>query len=295
MKFRLSSCFVLLVLVVTSCARPQDSEGNAASRRSSGNEQNIQVMGSDTMVNLGQASAEEYTSMNPNAYTAIGGGGSGVGIAALMNGTADLSNSSRAIKDKEISKANELGFGVEEYIVGWDGLAVVVHPDNPVSELSILQIAEIFTAKITNWKEVGGDDLEIVLLSREVNSGTHVYFKENVVGSLGKGTEFSEEALLMPSSQALADEVTNNTGAIGYYGMGYLSPAQKSINVSLDGVTFAAPTIENVINKTYPIARPLFMYSRDSISAAAKAYIEWILGEEGQAIVAAQDFVPLYN
>ena len=295
MKFRLSSFFVLLVLVVTSCARPQDSEGNSASRRSSGNEQNIQVMGSDTMVNLGQAWAEEYTSMNPNAYIAVGGGGSGVGIAALMNGTADLSNSSRAIKDKEISKANELGFGVEEYIVGWDGLAVVVHPDNPVNQLSILQIAEIFTAKITNWKEVGGDDLEIVLLSREVNSGTHVYFKENVVGALGKGTEFSEEALLMPSSQALADEVTNNTGAIGYYGMGYLSPAQKSINVSLDGVTFVSPTVENVINKTYPIARPLFMYSRDSISAAAKAYIEWISGEEGQAIVAAQDFVPLYN
>ena len=136
--------------------------------------------------------------------------------------------------------------------------------------------------------------MEIVLLSREVNSGTHVYFKENVVGSLGKGTEFSEEALLMPSSQALADEVTNNTGAIGYYGMGYLSPAQKPISVSLDGVAFVSPTVENVINKTYPIARPLFMYSRDSISAAAKAYIEWILGEEGQAIVAAQDFVPLY-
>ena len=295
MKFKFSSFFVLLVLVVTSCARPQDSEGNAASRSSSGNEQNIQVMGSDTMVNLGQAWAEEYTKMNPNAYIAVGGGGSGVGIAALMNGTADLSNSSRAIKVKEISKANELGFGVEEHIVGWDGLAVVVHPDNPVSELSILQIAEIFTAKITNWKEVGGDDLEIVLLSREVNSGTHVYFKENVVGSLGKGTEFSEEALLMPSSQSLADEVANNTGAIGYYGMGYLSPAQKPINVSVDGVTFVSPAVENVINKTYPIARPLFMYSRDSISAAAKAYIEWILGEEGQAVVAAQDFVPLYN
>ena len=293
MKFKFSSFFILLVLVVTSCARPQDSEGNAAGSSSSGSEQSIQVTGSDTMVNLGQAWAEEYTKTNPNAYIAVGGGGSGVGIAALMNGTADLANSSRAIKDKEISKANELGFGIKEYIVGWDGLAVVVHPDNPVNQLSILQIAEIFTAKITNWKEVGGDDLEIVLLSREVNSGTHVYFKENVVGSLGKGTEFSEEALLMPSSQALADEVTNNIGAIGYYGMGYLSPSQKPIDVSVDGVVFVPPTIGNVLNKTYPIARPLHMFSRDNISAAAKAYIEWIMGEGGQAVVAAQDFVPL--
>ena len=294
MKFKFIGFFTLLVFIATGCARSQDSEGNVAGKNSSSaGEQSIQVTGSDTMVNLGQAWAEEYTKTNPNAYIAVGGGGSGVGIAALMNGTADLANSSRAIKDKEIKKANELGFGVEEYIVGWDGLAVVVHPDNPVNNLTILQIAEIFTAKITNWKEVGGEDLEIVLLSREVNSGTHVYFKENVVGSLGKGTEFSEEALLMPSSQSLADETANNTGAIGYYGMGYLSPAQKPINISVDGDTFIAPTIENVINKSYPIARPLHMFSRDTLSEAAKAYIDWIMGDAGQAVVAAQDFVPL--
>jgi phosphate transport system substrate-binding protein len=172
----------------------------------------------------------------------------------------------------------------------------VVHPDNPVSELTIDELSDIFTGKITNWKELGGNNLPIVILSREVNSGTHVYFKEHVLRKGNeKGTEeFSPMALLMPSSQAIADEVAQNPNAIGYYGMGYISPRQKAIAVARDkNSPYIEPTVENVRSGKYPISRPLLMYTKGEPQWTVKEFIDFALSPQGQEIVIKTDFVPV--
>ena len=181
----------------------------------------IQIKGSDTMVNLSQAWAEKYMQENPSDFVAVTGGGSGTGISSLISATCDIANASRTIKEKEIGLAKQRGVNPYEIKVGLDGLAVVVNPKNPVSKLTTKQLAGIFTGKITNWKEVGGADAKIVVLSREVNSGTHVYFKEHVLRGNDPNSkeEFASTALMLSSSQAIADEVAGNPAAIGYYGM----------------------------------------------------------------------------
>ena len=263
----------------------------AASKKNS-----IQIKGSDTMVNLGQALAEAFNKKNPGVNVAVTGGGSGTGIAALIAGTADIAECSRTMKEKEIEKAKQNGITPVEFTVALDGLAVVAHPDNPVFKLTIDELSDIFTGKITNWKQLGGKDLVIVILSREVNSGTHVYFKEHV---LRKGNEkgieeFSPTALLMPSSQAIADEVAQNPNAIGYYGMGYISPAQKVIAVAKDkNFPYIEPAIENVKNGKYPISRPLLMYTQGEPQGVVKEFIDFTLSPDGQEIVAKTDFVPV--
>lgn len=254
----------------------------------------IQIKGSDTMVNLGQAWAEAFNKINPEVNVAVTGGGSGTGIAALIAGTADIAECSRTMKDKEIEKAKQNGITPIEFIVALDGLAVVVHPDNPVSKLTTDELSDIFTGKIINWKQLGGQDLPIVILSREVNSGTHVYFKEHVLrrGSEKGSEEFSPMALLMPSSQAIADEVSQNPNAIGYYGMGYISPAQKAIAVAKDkNSPYVEPKIENVKSGKYPISRPLLMYTKGEPQGAVKEFIDFSLSPEGQEIVVKTDFV----
>lgn len=263
----------------------------AASQTSS-----IQIKGSDTMVNLGQAWAEVFSKNNPKVNVAVTGGGSGTGIAALIAGTADIAECSRTMKEKEIDKAKANGITPIEFTVALDGLAVVVHPDNPLSKLTIDELSDIFTGRITNWKQLGGKDLPIVILSREVNSGTHVYFKERVLrkGNEKGPEEFSPAALLMPSSQAIADEVSQNPNAIGYYGMGYISPAQKVIAVAKDkNSPYIEPTVENVKSDKYPISRPLLMYTKGKPEGAVKGFIDFALSPEGQEIVVKTDFVPV--
>lgn len=256
----------------------------------------IQIKGSDTMVNLGQAWAEEFSKKNPGVNSAVTGGGSGTGIAALIAGTADIAISSRTMKEKEINKAKENGIEPFEIKAALDGLAVVAHPTNPVSQLTIEQLSDIFTGKIKNWKEVGGSELPIVILSREINSGTHVYFKEHVLrrGNEKGIEEFSPMALLMPSSQAIAEETSQNPNAIGYYGMGYISPKQKVIAVAKDANSpYIGPQIENVQDNSYPISRPLLMYTKGAPQGIAKAFVDFALSPEGQEIVKKTDFVPL--
>ena len=202
------------------------------------------------MVNLGQAWAEKYMEKNPTDFIAVTGGGSGTGLSSLISNTCDIAMSSRDIKEKEISLAKKKGIAPFEIKVALDGLAVVVNPKNPINELTLEQLAQIFSGKITNWKELGGQDQKIVILSREVNSGTHVYFKEHVLRKNDPNSkeEFSPSALMLPSSQAIADEVSANSSAIGYYGMGYVSNKQKAIAIARDVKSKAvSPTIENVI------------------------------------------------
>ncbi len=256
----------------------------------------IQIKGSDTMVNLGQAWAEAFNKKNPGVNVAVTGGGSGTGIAALISGTADIAECSRTMKDKEIQRAQENKIEPKEFIVALDGLAVVVNPANPVSQLTVDQLADIFTGRFTNWKDVGGKSIPIVILSREVNSGTHVYFKEHVLrkGNEKGSEEFSPSALLMPSSQAIADEVSQNPNAIGYYGMGYVSPGQKAIAVAKDkDSAYVNPTIENVKNGSYPVSRPLLLYTNCEPGGVIKEFIDFVLSPEGQEIVKKIDFVPV--
>ncbi|PIU41377.1 MAG: hypothetical protein COS99_05815 [Candidatus Omnitrophica bacterium CG07_land_8_20_14_0_80_42_15] len=256
----------------------------------------IQVKGSDTMVNLGQAWAEKYMEENPGEFVAVTGGGSGTGFSSLISGTCDIAMASRSIKGKEISLANQKGINPTEIKVALDGLAVVVNPANPVSKLTLDQLAGIFTGTISNWKDVGGKDEKIVILSREINSGTHVYFKEHVLrkGNADGKEEFAQSALLLSSSQAIADEVAGNASAIGYYGMGYISAKQKAIAVAKDASSeYITPTIENVVDGKYPISRPLFIYVNGAPQGLVKKFIDFALYKEGQDIVLKTDFVPI--
>lgn len=256
----------------------------------------IQVKGSDTMVNLAQGWAEDFSKKNPGVNAAVTGGGSGTGIAALIAGTADIAISSRTMKEKEINKAKENGIDPYEIKAALDGLAVVVHPSNSVSQLTIEQLSDIFTGKIKNWNEVGGVNLPIVILSREVNSGTHVYFKEHVLrkGNEKSAEEFSPAALLMPSSQAIADEIAQNANAVGYYGMGYISSKQKVIAVAKDkNSPYIKPILENVQNNSYPISRPLLIYTKGQPQGIIKVFLDFVLSKEGQEIVRKTDFVPI--
>ena len=203
--------------------------------------------------------------------------------------------SSRNIKEKEIALARKRGIAPHEIQVALDGLAVVVHPKNPVDKLTMDQLAGIFAGRIQNWSELGGTNEKIVILSREVNSGTHVYFKEHVLRKMdpnGK-EEFASSALLLSSSQAIADEVATNPAAIGYYGMGYISPKQKPVAVAKDKKSaFVAPSIENVLNGRYPISRPLFLYTNGEPAGLTKRFVDFTLSREGQDLVLATDFVP---
>lgn len=280
-------CFLLMCIPVLSF-------GDCAFAR----ENFIQVKGSDTMVNLGQAWAERYMEKHPEGFIAVTGGGSGTGIASLLSGTCDLAMCSRTIKEKEIALAREKGIEPQELTVAKDGLAVVVHPDNPVDTLTLAQLADIFTGKISNWKELGGNDAQIVLLSREVNSGTHVYFKEHVLrkNDPASTAEFAPGALLLSSSQAIADEVAGNPSAIGYYGMGYISASQKAVAIAADAQSgYVLPTIDTVVSGAYPISRPLFFYTNGRPKPELQDFLDFVLSGEGQKIVAATDFVPVIN
>jgi len=278
---------ILLVLAVIAAA----TSAFAAKDKNS-----IQIKGSDTMVNLGQAWAEKYMEKDPANFVAVTGGGSGTGLSSLISGSCDVAMSSRNIKEKEIILAKQKGINPNEIKVALDGLAVVVNPNNPVSKLTMEQLAAIFTGKITNWKELGGKNEKIVLLSREVNSGTHVYFKEHVLRKSDPGSreEFAPNALMLSSSQAIADEIAGNSAAIGYYGMGYISKKQKPLSIAKDeNSEYEMPTIENVINGKYPVSRPLFFYTNGIPEGLVKKLIDFALSKEGQDIVLATDFVPV--
>jgi len=256
----------------------------------------VKVKGSDTMVNLAQSWAEKYMEVKPAVFLAVTGGGSGTGLSSLISGTCDIAMSSREIKEKEIALAGQKGIAPYEIKVALDGLAVVVNRQNPVNKLTLEQLARIFTGEISNWKELGGADEKIVVLSREVNSGTHVYFKEHVLrrGNPQGKEEFAASALLLSSSQAIADEIAQNPGAIGYYGMGYISAKQKPVLVAGDAKSeYEAPTIENVISGKYPISRPLFFYLNGKPQGMIKDFVDYCLSKEGQDIVLKTDFVPV--
>ena len=280
---------LLCLLLLAGCA----GRGGAQSSVSGAAIENI---GSDTIVNLALAWAEAYQAQHPDIRISVTGGGSGTGIAALINGTADIANASRAMKPEERAQAEANGIQPYEITIARDAIAVIVHPSNPVESLSLPQISDIYSGKITNWREVGGEDRPIVLLSRETNSGTHVYFLEEVLrlGDKTNKTLFSADTLLLPSSEGITAEIRQNPNAIGYDGLGYVTPDVKTLAVAArPDAPYVLPSIESVNAGTYPIARPLYMYTRGEPTASIKDYIDWILSAQGQAIVARLGFVPL--
>jgi phosphate transport system substrate-binding protein len=292
-RVRTTTVLMLALLLSLAACGPTAGEQGAAVPKSA---TSIQNKGSDTMVNLALAWAEAYGQLHPEIQLAVTGGGSGTGLAALINGTVDMANASRRIKDEERSSAEGNGIDPVEYVVAGDAIAIVVHPSNPVEGLTIPQLSAIFSGKITNWRDLGGEDRPIVLLSRESNSGTHVYFLEEVVrqGNDEDKTLFSPDTLLMPSSEGISAEVRQNPNAIGYDGLGYVTHDQKVVAVApAKGDRYISPTVETVKDGSYPIARGLYIYTDGEPQGAILDYLDWILGPEGQAIVQDLGFVPL--
>jgi len=285
------------LLTLTACAVPAGGGGGSGQPGSQPQTTAyIQNKGSDTMVNLALAWAEKYQSEHPDVSLSVTGGGSGTGLAALVNGTVDIANASRQIKQEELDQAKANGIDPVEFVVARDAIAVIVNPENPVTQLTLRQISDIYSGKINNWKQIGGDDRPIVRLSRETNSGTHVYFLEKVIrlGDKTNKTLFSTDTLLLPSSEGIINEVRQNPNAIGYDGLGYVPPDLKMIAVARDDSgPFVLPSIQTVNDGSYPVARDLYMYTGGQPSGAVKDYLDWILSSEAQAIVAQLGFVPI--
>ena len=256
----------------------------------------IENKGSDTIVNLALAWAEAYQRVQPAVQVSVTGGGTGTGMAALINGTVDIANASRRIKPEERSAAEANGISPVEFVVARDAIAVIVHPDNPVDRLTIDQIAAVYTGAIDNWAQLGGQDRPIVRLSRETNSGTHVYFLEQVLRKGDPESEalFSPDTLLLPSSEGITAEVRDNPNAIGYDGLGYVTPDVKVLAVALDpSLGYAYPTIQTVNSLEYPIARELYMYTAGEPESEVLEYLNWILSDPAQVIVSQLGFVPV--
>jgi phosphate transport system substrate-binding protein len=258
----------------------------------------IENKGSDTIVNLALAWAEEYQTQHPEVRISVTGGGSGTGIAALINGTVDIANASRKIKIEEIAEAQSNGIDPVEFTIARDAIAIIVNLENPVDQLTLQQISDIYSGKITNWLEVGGEDRPVVRLSRETNSGTHVYFLENVLrlGDKENQTFFSPETLLLPSSEGITAEIRQNPNAIGYDGLGYVTDDVKMIAIAeYEGDEYILPSPASVNSGEYPIARDLFMYTAGKPEGVIAVYLEWIRGEQAQEIVRQLGFVPLIH
>ncbi|GAB0057677.1 Phosphate-binding protein PstS [Candidatus Magnetaquicoccaceae bacterium FCR-1] len=258
----------------------------------------IQNKGSDTLVNVAQAWAEAYQKIKPEVAVAVTGGGSGTGIAAMINGTVDLANSSRAMKDKEINEAKKNGIIPIEHLVGYDALAIFVHKDNPMKSITVKQLADIYgdDGPATKWSDLGlkvpgckGD--KIIVVSRQNNSGTYVYFQEAV---LGEKRDFRLGTKDMHGSKDVVDLVEKTPCAIGYSGLAYDSPHVKKPPVAKDDKsTPVEANMDNAVARTYPIARPLFMYTKGEPAGDVKAYLDWIKSDEGQCIIMDKGYAPV--
>ena len=292
MKHSLLIVITIFTLVFSASCGPSSLEEAASDSSAT----YIDNKGSDTIVNLALAWAEKYQSLHPEVSIAVTGGGTGTGVAALINKTTDIANASRQIKEEEVEEAKGNGVAPMEHTIARDAIAVIVNPNNPVSQLTMQQISDIYSGKINNWSKIGGEDRPIVRLSREVNSGTHVYFLETVVrlGNSDNKIFFSTDTLLLPSSEGIIAEVRQNPNAIGYDGLGYVPHDLKMIAIAPEeGQPYILPSIATVNDKTYPIARDLYMYTNGAPNGALQEYLDWIISPEAQQIVADQGFVPV--
>ncbi len=244
----------------------------------------VVLEGSTTVLPIAQRAAEVFMKANPGEDLSVRGGGSGVGIASIIDGTCDIADASRAIKPAELEKAAKKGRDLKAHVIAMDGISHIVHPSNPVTGLTRGQIKKIYTSRVTNWKEVGGPDLKIVVISRDSASGTFEAFSEMVLDK----KKVRPDAIMQASNQGIASIVARTPGAIGYVGLGYVTDAGKAIGV--DGVM---PSKDSVLRNKYPISRPLFMYTVGTPQGSIKKFMDFVKGPEGQKIVAEEGFVPL--
>jgi phosphate transport system substrate-binding protein len=256
----------------------------------------IQNKGSDTLVNVAQAWAEEYQNVSTEVAIAVSGGGSGTGIAAMINGTVDIANASRQMKDKEIKMAQEHGQNPIEHVVGYDALAVYLHPDNPIDKLSLGQLSEIYgrKGKAKSWSDLGvtvpgckGN--EIVVVSRQNNSGTYAYFRKAVLGK----DKYRSGTLDMHGSKDVVDLVEKTPCAIGYSGLAYATDHVKMACISKNGDACVNPSVATAVDRSYPIARPLFMYTNGEPEGEIKKYLDWVMSDAGQCIIKNKGYAPM--
>lgn len=281
---------VVLILCCTACGRPTGEDGQRGQRTL------IQNKGSDTLVNVAQAWAEAYKEVQPNVAVAVTGGGSGTGISALINGTVDLANSSRSMKQEEVELAQGNGVEPLEHVVGFDALAVYLHHDNPATHLSLEQLAGIYGegGEIERWSQLGLEvpgcpSDEIVVVSRQNNSGTYVYFREAV---LGKERDYKLGSRDMHGSKDVVDLVVHTPCAIGYSGLAYATDETRLACIGEDPENCVVPTVDSAKNGSYPIARPLFMYTAGEPQGAVAEYLQWILSDTGQCIIQDKGYAP---
>jgi len=248
------------------------------------------IKGSDTVLPLSQQQAEAFMKAHKGTTVSVTGGGSGVGISALVEGTTDIAQSSRKIKFDEKQKIEAKGDKVIEKIIGQDAIVVIVHPTNPVGKLTREQLEGIFTGKTTNWKEVGGADLKIIPYSRETSSGTYEFFKESVL----KNKDYMNGIMSAPATGAIVQSVSQTKGAVGYIGLAYLNKETKAIHVSYDeGKTYVEPSVQTAKNETYPIVRPLIYYYTTKSESVVKPFVDYVTGPVGQKLVKDIGFIPL--
>ena len=285
---------VAFTILVAGCGQKSEETPTSSSEKSV-----IQNAGSDTMVNLAQSWAEEYAAINSSVSVEVSGGGSGTGIAALINGTVDIANCSRLMKPGEVQRAtSNTGMTPQKFVVGYDALAVYVHKDNPLNQISLGQLGEIYGegGKTTKWSQLGikhpaCPNDEIIRVSRQSNSGTYHYFREAI---LGKKRDFKLGSRDLHGSKDVVELVGRTPCAIGYSGMGYATEHVKKLKIAKKaGATGYEPSVETALNGTYPIARPLYMYSLGEPTGEVKKYIEWIYSDFGQKIVETSGYVPL--
>ncbi len=296
MKRIINTTFVAVIaatLALTGC----DNKGTAGGDKKAGT--TIANIGSDTMVNLASAWADAYSQVDATVSVEVSGGGSGTGVTALIEGTAQIANSSRAFEEKETAdfKAKHAGKEPMQHMVGYDAMSIFVHKDSALNEISIEQLAEIYKAdgKITKWSELGiaapGGKDDIVIITRQSNSGTVHYFKEAVVG---KKNEYRLGGVVANGSNDVASIIGKTVNAIGFSGMAYATPEVKVLKVSKKtGEPSVAPSIATTLDKTYPISRPLFMFTNGEPEGATKKYLDWIISDAGQQIEKDNGYVPL--
>jgi phosphate transport system substrate-binding protein len=250
----------------------------------------ITIKGSDTMVILGQRWAEEYMASHKGAVLQVTGGGSGTGIAAMINGSADIAECSRPMTDKEKQEVEaKRGKKPVEIATALDGLAIYVNTSSPITKLSKTQIKGIFQGDIKNWKDVGGPDADIIMYSRENNSGTYAYFKEHVL----QNEDFAPECQTLPGTASIINAVSKDPKSIGYGGIGYASGVKALLVSATDTTEAIEPTEANVDSGKYPLARYLYWYTLGEPTGDIKALVDWVLGPEGQKIVSAVGYYPL--
>jgi phosphate transport system substrate-binding protein len=259
----------------------------------------IQNKGSDTLVNVAQAWAEAYPEINPEVAVAVSGGGSGTGIAAMINGTVDIANASRKMKDSEIAQAEKNGQTPVEHVVGYDALAVFINKNNPIESMTFEQLKNIFgrDPKVKKWSDMGitvpGCKDEIVVVSRQNNSGTYAYFKETI---LGEGGKYRQGTLDMQGSKDVVDLVEKTPCAIGYSGLAYATEHVNMVCVATtDAEDCISPSVATASDRSYPIARPLFMYTDGEPKGEIKNYLDWITSDAGQCILLKKGYAPIHD